>query len=219
MGLRQRPALLIGMNLLRQFGRVSIDYGLQELRFDLAAYSSPETVDYNGRLAKPQPQSANTCQSRRSCAHAQSHCPPHVRNRRKYEPRAAPLRPLERVQAAKTAFTFLTSWERRPAINGFVGVRFSSARTAVDTMRPASRIPRCRDIAIVQPHGRCWPLGPCLSSLPEPSCSSSAYSKVAYRTTRGYLLAYGSLARSASVRLNSTSAGLVNVIRWQPTAL
>ena len=39
-GLRQRPALLIGMNLLRQFGRVSIDYGLQELRFDLAAYSS-----------------------------------------------------------------------------------------------------------------------------------------------------------------------------------
>jgi predicted aspartyl protease len=40
-GLRHRPALLIGMNLLRQFGRVSIDYGLQELRFDLAAYSSP----------------------------------------------------------------------------------------------------------------------------------------------------------------------------------
>jgi predicted aspartyl protease len=40
-GLRQRPALLIGMNLLRQFGRVSIDYGLQELRFDLAAYRSP----------------------------------------------------------------------------------------------------------------------------------------------------------------------------------
>ena len=40
-GLRERPALLIGMNLLRQFGRVSIDYGLQELRFDLAAYRSP----------------------------------------------------------------------------------------------------------------------------------------------------------------------------------
>jgi predicted aspartyl protease len=37
-GLRQRPALLIGMNLLRQFERVSIDYGLQELRFDLATY-------------------------------------------------------------------------------------------------------------------------------------------------------------------------------------
>jgi hypothetical protein len=32
---------LIGMNLLRQFERVSIDYGLQELRFDLAAYRSP----------------------------------------------------------------------------------------------------------------------------------------------------------------------------------
>jgi predicted aspartyl protease len=40
-GLRQRPALLIGMNLLRQFERVSIDYGLQELRFDLAAYRPP----------------------------------------------------------------------------------------------------------------------------------------------------------------------------------
>ena len=36
----QRPALLIGMNLLRQFGRVSIDYGLQELRFDLTAFHS-----------------------------------------------------------------------------------------------------------------------------------------------------------------------------------
>ena len=40
-GLRQRPALLIGMNLLRQFARVSVDYGLKELRFDLAAYRSP----------------------------------------------------------------------------------------------------------------------------------------------------------------------------------
>jgi predicted aspartyl protease len=40
-GLRQRPALLIGMNLLRQFARVSIDYGLKELRFDLAAYRPP----------------------------------------------------------------------------------------------------------------------------------------------------------------------------------
>ena len=44
-GLRQRPALLIGMNLLRQFGRVSIDYGLRELRFDLAAdRSSPKPL-------------------------------------------------------------------------------------------------------------------------------------------------------------------------------
>ena len=39
-GLRQRPALLIGMNLLRQFARVSIDYGLKELRFDLAAFGT-----------------------------------------------------------------------------------------------------------------------------------------------------------------------------------
>jgi hypothetical protein len=35
-GLRQQPALLIGMNLLRQFSKVSIDYGRKELRFDLA---------------------------------------------------------------------------------------------------------------------------------------------------------------------------------------
>jgi predicted aspartyl protease len=35
-GLRQQPALLIGMNILRQFSKVSIDYGLKELRFDLA---------------------------------------------------------------------------------------------------------------------------------------------------------------------------------------
>ena len=40
-GLVRTPALLIGMNLLRQFSRVSIDYGLQELRFDLDAYSLP----------------------------------------------------------------------------------------------------------------------------------------------------------------------------------
>jgi predicted aspartyl protease len=34
-GLRQKPALLIGMNFLRQFSKISIDYGLKELRFDL----------------------------------------------------------------------------------------------------------------------------------------------------------------------------------------
>ena len=34
-GLRRVPALLIGMNFLRQFARISIDYGLKELRFDL----------------------------------------------------------------------------------------------------------------------------------------------------------------------------------------
>lgn len=36
-GLTRSPALLIGMNLLRQFSRVSVDYGLKELRFDLSA--------------------------------------------------------------------------------------------------------------------------------------------------------------------------------------
>ena len=35
-GLTRAPALLIGMNVLRQFSRVSIDYRLKELRFDLA---------------------------------------------------------------------------------------------------------------------------------------------------------------------------------------
>ena len=34
--LSDRPALLIGMNWLRQFARVSIDYGRKELRFDLS---------------------------------------------------------------------------------------------------------------------------------------------------------------------------------------
>jgi len=38
-GLRRQPALLIGMNMLRQFSKVSIDYGLKELRFDLANLS------------------------------------------------------------------------------------------------------------------------------------------------------------------------------------
>ena len=36
-GLTRTPALLIGMNVLRQFSRVSIDYRLKELRFDLAS--------------------------------------------------------------------------------------------------------------------------------------------------------------------------------------
>jgi hypothetical protein len=35
-GLRERPALLIGMNFLRQFSRVCIDYGSRELRFAVA---------------------------------------------------------------------------------------------------------------------------------------------------------------------------------------
>jgi predicted aspartyl protease len=41
-GLRDTPALLIGMNFLRQFNQVSIDYGRKELRFDLASLISPE---------------------------------------------------------------------------------------------------------------------------------------------------------------------------------
>lgn len=36
-GLSQEPALLIGMNFLRQFAKVSIDYGMKEIRFDLAS--------------------------------------------------------------------------------------------------------------------------------------------------------------------------------------
>lgn len=36
-GLSNEPALLIGMNFLRQFARVSIDYGMKEVRFDLAS--------------------------------------------------------------------------------------------------------------------------------------------------------------------------------------
>jgi predicted aspartyl protease len=39
-GLTRSPALLIGMNVLRQFSRVSIDYRLKELRFDLASSSA-----------------------------------------------------------------------------------------------------------------------------------------------------------------------------------
>jgi len=35
--LGEKPALLIGMNFLRQFAHVSIDYGSHELRFDLAS--------------------------------------------------------------------------------------------------------------------------------------------------------------------------------------
>jgi hypothetical protein len=35
-GLSDTPALLIGMNFLRQFSQVSIDYGRKELRFEMA---------------------------------------------------------------------------------------------------------------------------------------------------------------------------------------
>ena len=43
-GLTQRPALLIGMNFLRRFSKVSIDYGLKELRFDQAGLIAPVLV-------------------------------------------------------------------------------------------------------------------------------------------------------------------------------
>lgn len=36
-GLSREPALLLGMNCLRRFARVSIDYGRKELRFELAS--------------------------------------------------------------------------------------------------------------------------------------------------------------------------------------
>jgi predicted aspartyl protease len=43
-GLTRRPALLIGMNFLRRFSKVSIDYGLKELRFDRAGLIAPVLV-------------------------------------------------------------------------------------------------------------------------------------------------------------------------------
>jgi hypothetical protein len=36
-GLSNKPALLIGMNYLREFASVAIDYRLKEIRFDLAS--------------------------------------------------------------------------------------------------------------------------------------------------------------------------------------
>jgi predicted aspartyl protease len=43
-GLHQQPAVLIGMNFLRQFSKVSIDYGLKELRFDLVNLVQNESI-------------------------------------------------------------------------------------------------------------------------------------------------------------------------------
>lgn len=40
-GLSNEPALLIGMDCLRRFSRVSIDYGRWELRFDVATIPRP----------------------------------------------------------------------------------------------------------------------------------------------------------------------------------
>lgn len=36
-GLQDRACLFVGMNWLRRFNRVAIDYGRKELRFDLAS--------------------------------------------------------------------------------------------------------------------------------------------------------------------------------------
>lgn len=43
-GLADRPALVIGMNWLRMFKRVSVDYGRKELRFELGANRHPTIV-------------------------------------------------------------------------------------------------------------------------------------------------------------------------------
>lgn len=43
-GLRQQPALLFGMDCLRRFSRVSIDYGRKELRFEVASAQIPQTL-------------------------------------------------------------------------------------------------------------------------------------------------------------------------------
>ena len=43
-GLRQEPALLFGMDSLRRFTRVSIDYGRKELRFQLASTQLPQPL-------------------------------------------------------------------------------------------------------------------------------------------------------------------------------
>lgn len=42
--LRNEPALLIGMDYLRQFARVSIDYRIKEIRFELAEMTPPAPI-------------------------------------------------------------------------------------------------------------------------------------------------------------------------------
>ncbi len=44
-GLSDQPALLFGMDCLRRFARVSIDYGRKELRFDLARAPMPQPLE------------------------------------------------------------------------------------------------------------------------------------------------------------------------------
>jgi hypothetical protein len=41
-GLSRKPALLIGMNYLRQFARVPIDYRIKEIRLDLAGLAAAQ---------------------------------------------------------------------------------------------------------------------------------------------------------------------------------
>jgi hypothetical protein len=43
-GLKHEPALLFGMDSLRRFTRVSIDYGRKELRFQLARTQLPSSL-------------------------------------------------------------------------------------------------------------------------------------------------------------------------------
>jgi len=43
-GLGDRPALFIGMNLLRQFSRVTVDYGRKEIRFEFASLMTARSV-------------------------------------------------------------------------------------------------------------------------------------------------------------------------------
>ena len=43
-GLKERPALLFGMDCLRRFRKVSIDYGRKELRFEVASARLPQTL-------------------------------------------------------------------------------------------------------------------------------------------------------------------------------
>jgi hypothetical protein len=43
-GLKNEPAVLIGMDYLRQFARVSIDYRLKEIRFELADMKPPAPI-------------------------------------------------------------------------------------------------------------------------------------------------------------------------------
>ena len=44
-GLSREPALLFGMDCLRRFARVSIDYGRKELRFELASAGAPRILE------------------------------------------------------------------------------------------------------------------------------------------------------------------------------